>query len=300
MIRRPGIFLIALLFALGQGLLVTPTILASVPDTGAPEWDDINKTLNDQTLPLSWKDARGNSIIYYHLYFGTEADAVKLLQRAREQHVNIRDRKSLAYFSAFNGKEFALRELIAGGVAPNPAPGEESLLMVAASQEQLGIMRLLIASGADVNYKYRLAILPSALLDAATSALRAGKYNAARLLFSAGYNPTKEGPTQTRDLFFAAIAGGASTAVMYMLDHYNVKDTVSSDGETPLTFAIQAHTTDAVISELLLRGADPCKRNKENESAEDVLNRLNKDKKPYDSRYVFLHDRLICQQKKPQ
>jgi hypothetical protein len=300
MIKRSGIFLIALAFALAQGLLVTPTALASVPNTGSPEWDDINKTLNDQSLSLGWKDASGNSIVYYHLHFGTEADAVKLLQRAREQQVSILDRKSLARFSAFYGKEFALRELIAGGVSPNAVPGEESLLMVAASQEQLGVMRLLIASGADVNYKFRLATLPNALLDAATSALRAGKYNAARLLFSAGYNPTKGGATQTRELFFAAIAGGASTAVMYMLDHYNVKDAVSSDGETPLTFAIQARTTDAVISELLLRGADPCKRNKENESAEDVLNRVNRDKKSYDAQFVFLHDRLICQQKKPQ
>jgi hypothetical protein len=171
--------------------------------------------------------------------------------------------------------------------------------MAAARQEQLGIMRLLIASGADVNYKFQVAISPDELLDAATSALNAGKYNAARLLFSAGYTPAKGGPAQTRELFFAAIAGGASTAVMYMLDHFNLKDTVSSDGETPLTFAIKAGTTDAVISELLLRGADPCQRNKANESAEEVLNRLNKDKKPYDARYVFAQDRLICRKKDP-
>ena len=114
-----------------------------------------------------------------------------------------------AYFSAANGKEFALRELIAGGVSPNAVPGEESLLMAAARHEQLGVMRLLIAAGADVNYKFHVAISPDELLDAATSALSAGKYNAARLLLSAGYTPTKGGPAQTRELFFAAIAGGA-------------------------------------------------------------------------------------------
>ena len=299
MITRLGIISIALVLALAQGLLVTPRVFASVPDPGPLEWEGITKTLNDQTLPLAWHDARGNSIVYYHLHFGTEAVAVKLLQRAHAQRVSIRDRKSLAYFSAVNGKEFALRELIAGGVSPNAVPGEESLLMAAARQEQLGIMRLLIASGADVNYKFQVAISPDELLDAATSALNAGKYNAARLLFAAGYNPTKGGSAQTRELFFAAIAGGASAAVMYMLDHFKLKDTVSSDGETPLTFAIKAGTTDAVISELLLRGADPCKRNKANESAEEVLNRLNKDKKPYDARFVFAHDRLICRQKNP-
>lgn len=298
MINRLGGLSIALVLAMAQGLLLTPAVSASVPNAGSPEWEDISKTLNDHTLPLAWHDARGNSIIYYHLHFGTEADAVKLLQRARAHRVSIRDGKSLAHFSAVNGKEFALRELIAGGVSPNAVPGEESLLMAAARQEQLGIMRLLIASGADVNYKFQVAISPDELLDAATSALKAGKYNAARLLFSSGYIPKKGDQAQARELFFAAIAGGASTAVMYMLDHFNVQDTFSSDGETPLTFAIKAGTTDAVISELLLRGADPCKRNKANELAEEVLNRLNKDKKPYDARYVFVHDRLICRPKK--
>jgi ankyrin repeat protein len=299
MIKRLRSFWLALVFATAHGLLVTTPALASVPNLAPPEWEDISKILKDQTLPLTWHDASGNSIVYYHIHFGTEADAVRLLQRARVQRVSIRDGKSLAYFSAVNGKEFALRELLAGGVSPNAVPGEESLLMAAARQEQLGIMRLLIASGADVNYKFQVAISPDELLDAATSALKAGKYNAARLLFSSGYNLEKGGQAQTRELFFAAIAGGASTAVMYMLDHFNVKDASSSDGETPLTFAIKAGTTDAVISELLMRGADPCKRNKANESAEDVLNRLNKDKKPYDARYVFVHDRLICRHKKP-
>jgi ankyrin repeat protein len=47
--------------------------------------------------------------------------------------------------------------------------------MAAAHEEQLGIMRLLIASGADVNYQFRPETNPEQLSDALTYALNAGK-----------------------------------------------------------------------------------------------------------------------------
>jgi ankyrin repeat protein len=203
------------------------------------------------------------------------------------------------HFAVITGKEFALRELIAGGISPNTAYGGVSLLMEAARDERLGIMRLLIASGADLNYQHRMAMGSQKWRsDAATYALRAGKYHAARLLFSAGYTLPKSGQGRTMELFFAAIAGGSAQAVRYMLDHFTLIDTVNADGETPLTFAVQTETTDHVISELLLRGADPCKRNKAGQSVEELLAEVNKGKKSYDARFASVSDRLICQQQK--
>ncbi len=299
MVNWSGLTSIGASVALVLGLFAALPVVASVPYPAPLEWEDIAKILKDSTLPMSWQDSRGNSIIYYHLHFGTEADAARLIQLANSQRVRIRDRQALAYFSAMNGKEFALRELIAGGVSPNAAPGEDSLLMAAAREEHLGIMRLLIASGADVNYRTRSAIDPDGLSDAATSALSTGKDHAARLLFSSGYSPTRSGPAQTRELFFAAIAGGSAHAVRHLLENFNLIDIVDSRGETPLTFAVAAGTTDAVISELLLRGADPCKRNKANESVEELLDRLNKGKQPYDASFGWVRHRLLCQPKQP-
>lgn len=77
MIKRLGGLSIASILALAEGVLVTPPVFASVPNPGPLEWKGITKTLNDQALPLAWHDARSNSIVYYHLHFGTEADAVR-------------------------------------------------------------------------------------------------------------------------------------------------------------------------------------------------------------------------------
>lgn len=296
MIRRSSFFAIAVAFSLGEALLLPASVLASVPDPQTVEWERIEKTLSDSRLPSGWHDAANNSIVYYHLRFGTEHDAVKALQRARSEQIQIRDRESLAHFAVMKGKEFALRELIASGVSPNANLSGETLLMAAAREEQLGIMRLLIASGADVNYRYRSRIDSNVWSDAAMQALGAGKYNAARLLFSAGYKLPKGLDAQSIALFFQAISGGSGRAVAYMLDNYDIIATVDSEGETPLTFALQSDTTDAVVAELLLRGANPCKRNKAGESVPEVLAKVNKDKKSYDARFASLSDRLVCQQ----
>ncbi|MCA1857551.1 ankyrin repeat domain-containing protein [Massilia oculi] len=214
------------------------------------------------------------------------------------QHLLIHDRELLAYFSATNGKEFALKELIDSGVSPDTKYTGESLLMAAAREEQLGIMRLLIEAGADVNYKFRSKIIRDQFVDALTSALNAGKYNAARLLLAAGYDTLKDGRMQASTLLFSAIAGGSARAVSYILSNVSPVDVFDSDGETPLTFAIRTGATDSVISELLLRGADPCKRNKFGQSVEDLLDSESQDKKPWDVRYTNLRHRLVCMQEK--
>lgn len=295
---RSGCLAIAMALTLTHGLLLSPAVFASAPSALALPWESITKVLNDPTLPLGWHDASGNSIVFYHLRFGSEQDAVTVLKRARSQGVQIRDRVSLAYFSAVNGKEFALRELTASGVSPNAVFAGESLLMAAAREEQLGVMRLLIAADADVNYKFRSANNPQQWSYAVTYALNAGKYHAARLVLAAGYAPSKGGPAQASELLYPAIAGGSAPAVSYVLDHFSSMDAIHPDGETPLTFAIRVEAADAVVSELLLRGANPCLRNRANESVEELLGRVNRHKKPYDARYIHLRDRLICRQAK--
>lgn len=294
MIKRSDFQKMALVLALSCGWLFARSTSAGVLAPAEPPWDAIAQTLKNRALRLDWHDASGNSLVFYHLHFGYEADAVRLIQLARAQRVSIQDRDTLAYFSAANGKEYALKELITSGTSPSATFAGESLLMVAAREERLGIIRTLIAAGADVNYSWRPQSNPQRFADAFTYALEAGKYNAARLLLGAGFDIARNGREHVNELLFSAIAGGSTQAVSYLLDNAISISAVSSGGETPLTFAIQNEASDAVISELLLRGADLCQRNKAGDSVEELLAKVNKDKQSWDQRYAGLRDRLVC------
>jgi hypothetical protein len=153
------------------------------PDPTLNNWPRLSALLADKALPADWRSEEGWSLIYLQLLYGSEDEAVRLLKLAKPTKAWMEGRGRLMSAAATRGSQQVVKALLARGESPNTIdPVDASPLMYAAWHGQLGVMRLLIKAGADINYN-------STDRDTAFSfAIKDGQIFAARLLVDSGFN----------------------------------------------------------------------------------------------------------------
>jgi ankyrin repeat protein len=258
---------------------------SATPTVDEIQWEDIVKLLEIQDIPLTWHDSEGNSIAYYHLRFGAEDNSVRIIEQAHAKRKYLPQADRLAYFAAQGGLTKALGALLKSGISPNLSVGGDSLLMTAARAGRLEAMRQLIAAGADVRYTYISKYRKNGFDDAMTSALRAGQYFAARLLVDSGYSlydRAKNDPNA--EILFNTINGGSADSLKYISKYVNLSVT-SSNGETPLTYAIKNRVSIEMLRELLLQGANSCAANAQNKTPLAMVETLSEEDQ-FSTRYI--------------
>ena len=153
--------------------------------------------------------------------------------------------------AAMEGDREAVRSLLKRKANVNGAQGDGmTALHWAAYRDDVEMMKLLLAAGANVHAVTRVGAIPPLLLACAN-----GNPAALELLLKAGANPNSTNANGTTALMIAA-ASGNSDAVKLLLDEgadANMRE--AAHGQTALMFAASLNRA-AVIKLLLARGAD--------------------------------------------
>ena len=153
--------------------------------------------------------------------------------------------------AAMDGNREAVSSLLKRKVNVNGAQGDGmTALHWAAYWDDVEMMKLLLAAGANVHAVTRVGAIPPLFLACAN-----GSWAAIELLLKAGANPNAVNANGTTALMMAA-ASGNSDAVKLLLDEgasANARE--AAHGQTALMFAASLNRA-AVIKLLLARGAD--------------------------------------------
>ena len=167
--------------------------------------------------------------------------------------------ESLLVEAAKNGQVEVVRTLLAEGADPNQAAGDGmTALHWAAERGHAQVTRLLLSGGADVEAKTRVGGYTPLHL-----ASRRGSASIARALLEAGADPhVTTANTGVTPLHLAAEAVGGSEIVRILLGAgADVDARETSSGQTPLMFAAAYDRAEAVAV-LLRHAADPDARTK--------------------------------------
>ena len=154
--------------------------------------------------------------------------------------------------AAMRGDAAEVRALLRRKADVNAAQGDGmTALHWAAYRDDLEMLKLLLAAGADVKAATRVGALTPLMLACAN-----GDPAAVEALLRAGADPNNANANGTRALMTAA-ASGSPEAVKVLLEHgADVNARESARGQTALMFAAALDRT-AVVRLLLARGADP-------------------------------------------
>lgn len=234
------------------------------------DWARLRATLRDRSISPEWRDKSGNSAAYLHLVFGSEAYAVELIRRARLRGPWLENESRLLNTAIVLGSQRAVEALLRRPESPQAlSPNGISPLMLAAYNDKLEIMRMLLHAKADLSHRTTEGE------TAMSSALRNGSWRAAYLLVDHGFPLARSKKRKFEDsLMFAAVEGGEPHAIALLADHGLNVNVRNQDNETPLAYAIRNMADSRIIDALLAEGATPCKMTRDGQSAEMLVSRL--------------------------
>lgn len=257
----------------------------NVPVQGTEEnWKSLEALLRRQDVSGDWRDDHGHSLVYLHLFFGSEKVAAELLRNSRQSGVWKESNVRLMNLAVVERSQAVVGALLKRGESPDAiSDREECPLELATLDGRLEIMRMLIRAGANLECSHSKASNPL------QTALKKGQWRAASLLIDAGANlkSMRSAPHQSSLLFYS-IEGGSHKAIDVLIDHgfsVNIKD---ANGETPLTFSIKSASSTYLVDTLLQHGADPCQTNKNRQTANEVITELMASGKIWASQYANL------------
>lgn len=239
--------------------------LAASVSTIEHDFPTLESILNDQALAADWRDDKGNSLIYFHLTYGSEERAAELLAHTkRSTSPMMEPRGRLMDLAIRRGAQRLVKGLLARGEAPNAVnEGELSPLMVAAERGELEIMRMLLRAGADPNYAAKGQ-------TAAHLALRHEEKFAFYVLLNAGYDLKKQAlRTDGGNLLFTAVDAHLHTMIPSLVEAGFDPNRPRLDGKTVLHHAAERDNWLAIVV-LLSVGADPCIRDASGKTAPEL------------------------------
>ncbi|EFJ52090.1 ankyrin-repeat protein, partial [Volvox carteri f. nagariensis] len=198
---------------------------------------------------MAQRDMLHNSVLHVAASRGLLPIMVKLLELARQQHVDIDepniDGHTALYLACRGGHRAVVQVLLGAGALPNVASREASTpLHACAAGGHADIVRLLLDRGANLN---------AADSHANTPLLRAAELGHANLLLAAGANPNISDNVGETPLIEAATAG-ALNLVQTLVAHGVDVQACNHIGETALMRA-SVHSDPAIVDELIAVGA---------------------------------------------
>ncbi|MBC3910587.1 ankyrin repeat domain-containing protein [Undibacterium umbellatum] len=260
------------------------TWASSLPRYPEDDWEALSKILNDKTIPVTWKDSHGNSIVDFHMKYGSEDTAVNYLKRATLQELSLIKAGDLLNAAAWYGSQQIVQVLLNRGVSPNPKmPFISAPLMSASSRGNLEIMRMLIRAKADVMARSKYG------RDALFIALEMGQFRALNLLLDNGVNLEwykKSGNNGA--IIFTAINGKSKDVVNLLLRNGFNPNVFNELDETPLVHAIRRNAGINIIVLLLNSGADECLPTRDGKLPREVVAELSDIEEPWKREYVHI------------
>lgn len=255
---------------------------SSMPRYPEDDWKALSIILRDKTLPVTWKDGHGHSIVSLHMQYGSEETAVQYLKNASLHELEIIKAEDLLANAAGHGSQRIVRTLLDRGISPNPKIMPLSTaLMAAASSGHLEIMRMLLQAKADVKARTEYG------RDALFVALEEGKFHSVNLLLDNGVSlePYKK-KADNGELLFTAIQGKSEYVVKLLLQNGLNPNAFDRFGDTPLVHAIRLGAGMYIISVLFNSGADECLRTKDGKLPREVVADLKEIEEPWKREYV--------------
>ena len=250
---------------------------AAAPDFGRNSIEDaqtISTALSNKSLPATWTDARGRSIVKLHIQYGLERDAVRYIQNATNEEIaklNLGDIADIAI--QFNCQE-VLRTLLDRGMSPNVLNvAGDSVLILSAREGRIGMMRILFDAGADINFVSRDGI------DVLKAALASGSSGTVNLLLEKGISISKyKLRSDQGELFFYAIDGGNLDVIAFLGSQGFDPNLPNHFGSRPLKYAISNYASFKVLITLHNFGANECLRHADGKTAVDEMSEMMKER----------------------
>lgn len=233
-------------------------------------WKELASKLSDKTISPMWRDECGQSIASLHMLFGSENDAVEYLKYAKKRGIPIAKIGLSIVDAASKNYQNVTRTLLKFGVSPEASfKGGYSPLMYAAIGENLEIMRMLLKSGANINYEaYKDE-------NAFVVSLKHGKMYSTALLLDYGVDVDKYKRTQYQNLLFSLIFEGGNPRLVDLLVKQGFGLNVPDEkGNTPLFYAVHQSVSREMMQALFRNGADRCFRNMQSETPTDIYQKL--------------------------
>lgn len=263
------------------------------PPSRYPEdnWQALSQLLSDKSVPITWKDTHGHSIVFLHLLYGSDDVVISYLRRATPHDLKEMDANALLVIAAEMGNQRIVRALLEKGVSPNPKISPLfSPLMAAAANGKLEVMRMLIKAKANVKWYNEYGS------NALTVAMEAGQFHAVNLLLENGYylNAYKK-QENNNSIIFKAILGKSREILELLLRNDFSPNVYNKDGLTPLAYAIYHDSGLNVIGSLSYFGADQCIKTKDGKLPKDIVLELKENNVQFADGYVGIFKKECIQ-----
>lgn len=260
------------------GFLLTCTVNADTQRFGEKNWEELTSILSNKKISPHWRDEHGHLAAYLHLNFGSELTALYYLERVKSKDTRRKYAEELLPSAVYRGSEFMTRALLKMGANPNLSSNEfYSPLMIAASDQKLEIMRILLNAGADPYFS-------GSGSDTLSIILRNGQNYAMNLLFDHGFRFEKY-QGDRRNLPFFAVLGNSELLLKKLIENGFSVTGKSKEGDTLLTFAIKTNASDEILKMLILKGVDQCETDQNGLTPIQIIEEKNKTLQKWDWKY---------------
>lgn len=255
--------------------ILTSTVFAQQNDNAQvvdpiAEWNEIRKLLVNQSVSPEWKDSLGYSAAYYHLIYGSEQRAEKLILESRRRGIWIEGQHDrLLEIAIRQNSQRVVAALIKQGDSVSVDRFGFSPMQLAAALGRLEIVRMLLQARADPFCKGCLGQSPVEM------ALTHGHWRVVILMRDFGTNVQKYLKDENqRELVFRAI-DGKSLESLIMLDKMGFSLTQQNiDGLTPFEYSLSTNAPDQIVDFFFMREKDFCAKNKNGKKILDVISKI--------------------------